>query len=105
MIDILHQIESMRLKRSWSENELCRRANLSQSTVNTWYRKQQIPSLHSLEKISDALGISLSMLVAEEDNLTEVTKEEVNFLQLFHQLTPTQQEAFLGFLQAMLPEY
>ena len=105
MIDILRQIESMRLKRSWSENELCKRAGISQSTVNTWYRKHQTPTVQSLEKISDAFGITLSMLVADEGNTVEITEEEREFLALLNKLTPAQKDSFLEFLQSMFPEY
>ncbi|MGN0293782.1 MAG: helix-turn-helix domain-containing protein, partial [Lachnospiraceae bacterium] len=65
MINILEKIEQMRLKRNWSEYDLSCRADLPQTTINTWYRKQQVPTLYSLDKLSKAFGITLSELLAD----------------------------------------
>lgn len=105
MIDILQQIEDMRLKRSWSENELCRRAGISQSTVNTWYRKNQIPTVQSLEKICCAFDTSLSVLLADNGHPVKLSSEEYEFLTLLNKLTPSQRDNLLNFLQSMLLEY
>ena len=59
-MDILKKITEMRLERNWTEYELAERAELTQSTISSWYRKNLIPSIPSLEHICSAFGITLS---------------------------------------------
>ncbi|MDY4971197.1 MAG: helix-turn-helix transcriptional regulator [Lachnospiraceae bacterium] len=101
MIDILSKIEQMRLKRNWSEYELSRRSGLPQTTINTWYRKQQIPTLPSLEKLSEAFGITLSELLADDNDPMEITSEDHHLLSHFHSLKPEQQKALLQLLETL----
>lgn len=101
MINVLERIEKIRLSRNWSEYELSRRSGLPQTTINTWYRKQQIPTLPSLEKLSDAFGITLSELLADNNDPMEITEQDHHLLQLFHCLKSDQQVSLLQFLESL----
>ncbi|MGN0293781.1 MAG: helix-turn-helix domain-containing protein [Lachnospiraceae bacterium] len=101
MINVLERIEQMRLSRNWSEYELSKRSGLPQTTINTWYRKQQTPTLPSLEKLSEAFGITLSELLADDSDLMEITEQDHQLLHLFHCLKPDQQESLLHFLESL----
>lgn len=101
MINVLKRIEKMRLERNWTEYELSRRSDLPQTTINTWYRKQQIPSLPSLEKLSDAFGVTLSELLADENDPIAITKADQEMLHLFHCLQPDQKKHLLKFLKSL----
>lgn len=100
MIDILSQIETMRIMRNWTEYELSRRAEIPQSTISSWYRKRQMPTLHSLEKICTAFGITLSAMTAGEGDLMELTSSEKEMLHLFHLLSPKQTDFFIILLKS-----
>lgn len=58
MKDVLQEITKMRLERGWSEYELEKNAGLSQSTISTWYRKGQVPTIKTLEKVCRGFGIT-----------------------------------------------
>lgn len=75
MKDILKEIERLRLDRDWTEYELAKHAGLSQSTISTWYRKQQIPTIHTLEKVCKGFHITLSQFFAEGDDAISLTEE------------------------------
>ena len=62
MKDILAAILEYRTARGWSEYQLAERSGLPQSTISSWYRKNMVPSVPSLEKICAAFGITLSQL-------------------------------------------
>lgn len=38
-MDILGKITQMRIEKGWTEYELAERAELTQSTISSWYRK------------------------------------------------------------------
>ena len=56
-MDILKRITEMRIEKGWTEYELAERSELTQSTISSWYRKNLIPSIPSLEHICNAFGI------------------------------------------------
>lgn len=101
MINVLERIEQMRLSRNWTEYELSKRAELPQTTINTWYRKQQVPTLHSLEKLSEAFGVTLSELLADGNAPMAITETDQKYLQLFHCLRQDQQQALIKFLETL----
>ncbi|MDO5410603.1 MAG: helix-turn-helix transcriptional regulator [Lachnospiraceae bacterium] len=100
MIDILKRIDELRLERSWTEYELSKQADIPQSTISTWYRKKQNPTLHSLEKLSDAFGIPLSALFADKNDLVELSEQEREVLHFFQRMTSRQRVLFLDFLKS-----
>ena len=59
-MDILDKITKMRMERHWTEYQLAENSGLTQSTISSWYRKNMLPSIPSLEKICNAFGITLS---------------------------------------------
>jgi len=90
------------LERNWSEYELAVHSNLSQSTISTWYRKNQTPTIPSLEKICKGCGISLSQFFAESDDVISLTSEQKELLDRWASLTEKQQELFLELFQNIL---
>ena len=102
-MDILKKITEMRLERNWTEYELAARAELTQSTISSWYRKNLIPSIPSLEHICNAFGITLSQFFLESGCFpTQITKEQIDILERWNRLTKEQQEKLADFLDSVL---
>ncbi len=102
-MDILEKITKMRLERGWSEYELAERAGLTQSTISSWYRKNLIPSIPSLQHICDAYGITLSQFFIEDECFSEqLTKAQIEILNRWYRLTKDQQKKLADFLDAIL---
>lgn len=101
MIDVLKKITKLRLKRNWTEYELATHAGLSQSTISTWYRKNQIPTIKSLEKICMGFGITLSQFFAEDNDLLSLTAEQHEMLDCWLSLTEKQKELFLKLFKSI----
>ncbi len=96
---ILEEITRLRLQRGWSEYELAMRADIPQSTISTWYRKNQQPTIASLEKICKGFGINLSQFFAEEGAETvPLTPKQMVLLDHWSSLTERQQELLLEFI-------
>lgn len=93
MKDILATITKYRQDRGWTEYQLAERSGLPQSTISSWYRKNMIPTVPSLEKICIAFGITLSQLFAEEENTVSLTDSQMKLLESWSRLTEEQQAA------------
>ena len=101
-MDILRKITEMRIERGWTEYELAERSDLTQSTISSWYRKNLIPSIPSLEHICDAFGITLSQFFLETDCFSDqITEEQSEILKRWNKLTKEQQKKLADFLDSL----
>ena len=91
MKDILSAITTYREERGWTEYQLAERSGLPQSTISSWYRKNMVPTIPSLEKICMAFGITLSQLFAEEDSPVSLTDSQRKLLERWSRLSEEQQ--------------
>ena len=98
--DILGKIEQERLRRGWSEYMLALNADIPQSTISTWYRKQLQPSIASIEHICDGLGITLSQFFEEEEMQT-VRQEQQELFDLWQKMSPEQRHNLIQFLKSI----
>lgn len=101
MKDILATITKYRQDRGWTEYQLAERSGLPQSTISSWYRKNMIPTIPSLEKICIAFGITLSQLFAEEENTVSLTESQMKLLESWSRLTEEQQAAVFMLINRM----
>ena len=101
MKDILKAITAYREDRGWSEYQLAERSGLPQSTISSWYRKNMVPTIPSLEKICAAFGITLSQLFAEGDMPVSLTDAQRKLLERWSRLNEDQQAAIFALIDKM----
>lgn len=101
MKDILATITQYRQARGWTEYQLAERSGLPQSTISSWYRKNMIPTVPSLEKICNAFGITLSQLFATEDTLVSLTPSQQKLIEAWTKLNEDQQAVILALMEKM----
>ena len=99
--DILTTIAIYREARGWSEYQLAEHSGLPQSTISSWYRKNLIPTLPSLQKICDAFGITLSQFFAEGDVAVSLTASQKKLLNSWSRLNQEQQHAIITLIETM----
>ena len=101
MKDILSIITKHREDRGWTEYQLAEQSGLPQSTISSWYRKNMIPTVPSLEKICNAFGITLSQLFAEGDTVVSLTASQAKLLDRWSRLREDQQEIIFRLIEKM----
>lgn len=101
MTDVLDRISYYRKQKGWTEYQLSVKSGLTQSTISSWYRKNLIPSVPSLEKICAAFGITLSQFFASEDDAFTPTDNQRRLLELISRLSEEQQLTLIGFLESL----
>lgn len=102
MEDILSTITAYRQARGWTEYQLAERSGLPQSTISSWYRKNMIPSIPSLQKICAAFGITLSQLFAGEETPVSLTAPQKKLLERWSRLNSEQQSIIFQLIDNML---
>ena len=101
MKNILEIITACREQRGWSEYQLAERAGLPQSTISSWYQKNMMPTILSLEKICDAFGITLSQLFAGNDAPVTLTESQKQLLDRWTRLSKEQQDVIFALIDKM----
>ena len=101
MKDILATITQYRQARGWTEYQLAEHSGLPQSTISSWYRKNMIPTVPSLEKICNAFGITLSQLFATEDTPVSLTPSQQKLIETWTKLNEDQQAVILALMEKM----
>ena len=100
-MDILERIRNLRLERNWTEYQLAEKSGIPQSTISTWFRKQNLPTIPSLEKICYAFDITLSDFFREETKYNNLNKNQIKLIRNFYKLNKAQQESLLVFLEQL----
>ena len=105
MKDILSTITAYRQARGWTEYQLSERSGLPQSTISSWYRKNMVPTVPSLEKICEAFGITLSQLFAGDNTPIVLTAKQKEMLERWDRLNDEQQAVIFQLIDKVLQVY
>jgi XRE family transcriptional regulator, regulator of sulfur utilization len=73
-------LRRFRERQGWSQELLAEYANLNRTYVGELERGQAVPSLHTLEKLAQALGMSVTHLVSEAEQIS--TSQKIKGLKL-----------------------
>lgn len=98
--DVLEKITQERLSRGWTEYTLAKNAEIPQSTISTWYRKNLQPSVSSIEKICKGLDITLSAFFSDGQKDSSLTEAQQELLELWQYLSPDQKQAIIYLLKS-----
>lgn len=101
MINILEKITYYRNLRGWTEYQLAERAEIPQSTINSWYRKNLIPALPSIDKICKAFDITLSQFFSNCDDTPELTETQKELLSASCRLDDAQIKKLIAFINML----
>lgn len=100
-MDILGKIRRLQEERGWSENHLAEEAHLSQSTINSLYRKGNVPTIPTLEAICRAFGMTVSQFLAEDSLPPDLTGEQRELLACWEALAPEKRKALLALIKVI----
>ena len=101
MINVLERITYYREQKGWTEYQLACKSGLTQSTISSWYRKNMLPSIPSLEKICTAFEITLSQFFATDKDGFSLTNIQKELLNEANRLTEQQQKSLIAFFKTL----
>jgi transcriptional regulator with XRE-family HTH domain len=100
-MDILERIKKLRDERGWSNYRLAKEANISENTLNNLFRRNNLPTIPTLEIICTGFGISLSQFFAERGEPVELSEIQREMLTEWDALTDNQKSSLLDFLKTL----
>ena len=75
-LDVQQHIRELMEERGWSEYKLAKMANLPQSTISNLFKRNNVPTLYTLEAICKAFGMTLAQFISEGKEPMELTEEQ-----------------------------
>ena len=98
-MDILEQIKKLRDERGWSNYKLARQAGISENSLNNLFRRNNLPTIPTLESICKGFGITLSQFFAEHGEPIPLSDSQREMLMAWDALTEEQKQTLLEFLK------
>lgn len=84
MVDIVRKLENIRINRGLSVYKVTQLADISQQTYYSWIKEDVMPSMTSLKKVCNVLGVEITdILTDDSDSLEfETLKSKWNMMTL-----------------------
>lgn len=100
-ITVVNHIKRICEERSWSCYRLAKESGIAYSTLSTMFHKTKAPSIHTLEKLCGAFGMTLAQFfdTAEEQTFDP---RVADYLRRWEQLTPENRDAAEKYLDFLL---
>ena len=100
-MDAQKRIKQLMEERGWTDYRLAKEANLSHSTITNLFKRNNAPTLPTLEVICRAFGITLAQFFAEGGEAVEITDEQREFFAKWSTLSEKQKALLLEFISTL----
>ena len=100
--DVNARIKQLCEERNITYYELAKRSDIPYSTLSTMLHKSNQPSLITLRKICDGLGITLSHFFNVENESVSLTNAQNECLSLFNLLSVEEQQLSIAYMKGIL---
>jgi len=98
-VDVKEKLIQMQKQRGWSDYKIAKEAGLSPNTVSNIYRRNNLPSIPTLEAICKAFGITMAQFFAENE-LVELTPDISALISKWSALTEDQKAALWAIMKS-----
>lgn len=99
-MDVHERLRQLLKERGWTEYRLSKESGVSESTLANIFRRNNVPSIATLEAICKGFRITLSQFFAD-DEMVEMTPELKALFDKWVFLTPEQKDAVYTMMTAM----
>lgn len=101
MNDTLEKIETIRKEKGISRYRLANDAKIPQTTLSNMLKNNTMPTLSTLQKICEGLGITMAQFFVEEGTRIDLTDQQKELLSLWDSLPLNMQARVIGYLEGL----
>lgn len=98
-MDVLERIKHLRDERGWSNYRLAKTAGISENSLNNLFRRNNLPTVTTLEAICHGLGITLSQFFADKGEPVKLSDDQREMLRTWDAMSEEQKTTLLEFLR------
>lgn len=100
-MDANKRILELMAQRNWSAYRLVKETNLSHSLIYNMVRRNNLPTIDTLTRISAAFGLSLQQFFTEDDDPAALSGEHAELLTIYHDVSADNRIAVLHLMELM----
>jgi transcriptional regulator with XRE-family HTH domain len=100
-MDVKDRIKLLMDEKGWSAYKLAKEANLPQSTISHLFKRNNAPTIPTIEAICKTFGITMAQFFADEGEQVVLTNEQKQLLILWGTLSEKQKKLLYELLQTM----
>ena len=100
-MDVLDKIKNLQKEKGWSAAQLAEKAGLTPSVVSMMYKRNNQPSLPTLQAICAAFGITIAQFFADSNIPPDLTPEQIRLLEHWNTLSDEQKEALFALIKSI----
>lgn len=89
-MDYLEKLKFIMKQHDLNENQLAKKAEVAQSTINSLFQKNNLPTISTLESLLKAMDMSLSEFFYDEASMKKHALEEQDLLSKWSLMTKEQ---------------
>ena len=99
--EILARVRELCNKRGWTTYRLALESGIGQTTLSNLFKRNNIPTIPTLERICAGFGISLSQFFADDRDATHLTDEQQEILKRYVELPPAEKALLKAYLSGL----
>lgn len=100
-MDVLQRIRELLDQRQWSIYRLAQVSGINPSTLGNLFTRNNVPTIPTLERICDALGITLAEFFSEENALSPEEQLDKRMEKKWAALAPAQKLLLLQLMDQL----
>jgi transcriptional regulator with XRE-family HTH domain len=101
-MDTINRIKELMADRNWSAYRLGKEANLPSSTINNMFKRNNSPSIPTLESICKAFDITIARFFIDAEGEDSIlTPAQTELLSKWDKLSAEQKQALLALMDTM----
>ncbi|MCQ2373524.1 MAG: helix-turn-helix transcriptional regulator [Phascolarctobacterium sp.] len=101
---VVERIDELCAERKMSKYKLCQLTGIAQSSLSTMARGKTLPSITTLAKLCEGLGISVFDFFNRDPEAIVITNEDKLILKYWHELNDNQKKVLLAFAKGIIIE-
>ncbi len=99
--DVIEHIKDLCKERGWSYYRLAVQAQIPYSTLNNMLHRDNIPTIPTLQKICDGMGITLSDFFADSVSEAHLTQSQREVLELYSGLQQNDKKLLIAYAKGL----
>jgi transcriptional regulator with XRE-family HTH domain len=100
--EILARVRELCAKRNWSVYRLALESGIGQTTLSNLFKRNNVPTIATLERICAGFGITLSQFFAYGKEATPyLSDDQLEFVRRYTELTPADKAMLKAYLSGL----